>query len=377
MLSSPPSCPAANNTTPPTEPHRGLVGPLQRYLRRASPTGRELGSGTYGSVIELESAGEVVAGKVFRNISRAHMQAVLDKLYGEMILMMTIHHHNIVESRGVCFLQHPMPVLLMERLMSSLHDYLLDPSHQVMQLTAKVSILCGVASGLSYLHNHTPAIIHRDLTAKNVLLDSTLRAKIGDFGNARLMDLDPTTSPETFTCVPGTLEYMPPEAYGQHTHYDPSLDVFSFGHLALFTVVQSRILLLPHSYSDSEGDHLRSELMRRQDSVKKAEQVLGERHTLVMLIRGCLHNNAARRPRTEEIVAQLQQVTSVAEGNVFGLWTFLSSHSPVPVWNWGMRTGTGSIYSGQRLVFTKYMYQWPLTHSKCALSSPTYYFIAL
>ena len=217
-------CPAAN-TTPPAELRRVLVDPLQRYIRRARPTGRELRSGTYGSVIELESAGEVVTGKVFRNISRAHMQAVLDKLYGEIILMMTIHHHNIVASRGVCFLEHPMPVLLMERLMSSLHAYLLDPSHHAMQFTAKVSILSDVASGLSYLHNHTPAVIHRDLTAKNVLLDSTLRAKIGDFGNARLMDLDPMTSPETFTSVPGTLEYMPPEAYGQHAHYDPSLDV--------------------------------------------------------------------------------------------------------------------------------------------------------
>ena len=270
-------------------------------------------------MIELKSAGEVVAGKVFRNVSHAHMQPILDKLYGEIFLMMTIHHQNIVESRGVCFLEHPMPVLLMERLMSSVHAYLLDPSHQAMQLKAKVSILCDVASGLSYLHHHTPAIVHRDLTAKNVLLDSKLRAKIGDFGNARLMDLDPTTTPATFTNFPGTLEYMPPEACGQHAHYGPSLDVFSFGHLALFTVIQSCVPLLPHSYSDSKGDHLRSELMRRQESVKRAELMLGEAHILIIFIRGCLHNDAAQRPHTGEIVAKLQQVTPVTEGNEF--WT--------------------------------------------------------
>ena len=287
------------------------MDPLQRYVRRASPTGRELGSGTYGTVIELVSAGEVVAGKVFRN---SHLHLVLDKLYEEMILMMSIHHPNIVESRGVCFLEHPMPVLLMERLESSLHAYLLDPSHQDMELTAKVSILYDVASGLSYLHNHTPAVIHRDLTAKNVLLDSKLRAKVGDFGNARLMDLDPASTPETFTSLPGTLEYMPPEAHGQHVYYDPSLDVFSFGHLALFTLIQSRVVLLPHSYSDSKGDHFRSELMRRQKSINSAEQMLGEKHTLVTLIKGCLHNNATLRPHMEEIVDELQHVTSVTEG---------------------------------------------------------------
>ena len=268
-------------------------------------------------MIELESAGEVVAGKVFKIISRSQMQSILDQLYGEIILMMTISHQNIVESRGVCFLDHPMPVLLMERLMSSLHAYLLDPSHQAMQVTAKVSILCDVASGLSYLHNHKPAIIHRDLTAKNVLLNSNLRAKIGDFGNSRLMDLDPESSPETFTRIPGALEYMPPEACGQHASYDPSLDVFSFGHLVLFTVIQSRVVLLPPSYSDSKGDHLRSEVKRRQESINRAEQILEGNHGLVILIKNCLHNYAARRPHAEELVEKLQQMTSMTEGNVF------------------------------------------------------------
>ena len=267
-------------------------------------------------MIELVSAGEVVAGKVFKMISGARMRAVLDKLCGEMILMMQIHHSNIVESRGVCFLvKHPLPVLLMERLMSSLHAYLLDPSHHAVELTRKASILCDVASGLSYLHSHTPAIIHRDMTAKNVLLDSNLKAKIGDFGNARLMDLDPECSPETFTSLPGTLEYMPPEAQGKHTRYDPSLDVFSFGHLALFTITQSRVNLLPLTYGDSEGIHYRSEVKRRVESLNTAEQMLGAKHSLVVLIKSCLHSNPALRPHTEQIVSRLQHVTSVAEGN--------------------------------------------------------------
>ena len=59
---------------------RALVAHLKPYIRKARSTGLELGSGTYGSVIELVSAGEVVAGKVFKNILGAHMQAVLDKL---------------------------------------------------------------------------------------------------------------------------------------------------------------------------------------------------------------------------------------------------------------------------------------------------------
>ena len=198
--------------------------------------------------------------------------------------------------------------------MSSLHAYLIDPSLHAVALPSKVSILCDVASGLSYLHSHTLAIIHRDMTAKNVLLQSNLKTKIGDFGNARLMDLDPECTPETFTSLPGTLEYMPPEAQGKHTKYDPSLDVFSFGHLALFTMTQSLVDLLPPSYSDSEGDHLHSEVKRREKSLNTAKQILGAKHSLVILIKSCLHNNPAQRPHMKEIVSRLQQVTSVAEG---------------------------------------------------------------
>ena len=42
-----------------------------------------------------------------------------------------------------------------------------------------------------------------------MLLGSQLRAKITDFGNSRILDLDLEASPETLTTLPGTLEYMP------------------------------------------------------------------------------------------------------------------------------------------------------------------------
>lgn len=145
------------------------------------------------------------------------------------------------------------------------------------------------------------------------MFDSNLQAKIGDFGNARLIDLDPESTPGTYSCLPGTLEYMPPEALGQHASYGPSLDVFSFGNLSLFTVIQTHVVLLPPSYSDSKGDHLRSEVKRRKESIKRAEQILGEKHALVMLIKGCLHNNMALRPRTQELEAKLQNMTFFTE----------------------------------------------------------------
>ena len=290
---------------------RALVAQLKPYTRKATPTGKELGIGTYGSVIELTSVRETVAGKVFRMSSTVRLQAVANRVCKELIMMTQLHHPNIVQCKGVSLLMdHPLPVLLMERLMSSLHAYLMHPYNSNLSVERKVPILHDTASGLDYLHSQTPAIIHRDLTAKNVLLDSQLRAKIADFGNSRIMDLDPEASPETLTGLPGTLEYMPPEAQGGSVAYDPSLDVFSFGHLSLFTVTQTPVRPLPPSYYGSSGKLCaRSEVKRRGRCVEAAEQLLSENHSLLTLIKQCLHNNPAQRPRTGELLIRLQGIS--------------------------------------------------------------------
>ena len=286
---------------------------LKRYTVKAKPTGIELGSGTYGRVIELLSAGEIVAGKVFKILSYKHQQMLKNELFGELSLMTQVHHPTVVQCKGVCFLENEtMPALLMERLMSSLHAYLLKPANLNTALEKKLTILCDVANGLLYLHSHTPAIIHRDLTGNNVLLDSELRAKISDFGNARLMDLDPEATPGIFTSLPGTPDYMPPEAQGDSAKCGPSLDVFSFGHLSLFTIIQSPVHPLPSTYVDAEGLlHARSEVMRREQYLDKAEQFLGGKHLVVVLIKKCLHNDPALRPLTEELETRLQDILSM------------------------------------------------------------------
>ena len=150
-----------------------------------------------------------------------------------------MRHPHIVQFLGVCFLEgSTLPVLVMERLDSSLDD-LLETSPGL-PLALKQSLLADVARGLVYLHTRNPPVVHRDLSSRNVLLTSSLVAKIGGLGNARIVDLQPGQLARTLTPIPGTLAYMPPESFGEGSRYGPQLDVFSFGHLALFTLTQVR-----------------------------------------------------------------------------------------------------------------------------------------
>ena len=92
---------------------------------------------------------------------------------------------------------------------------------------------CSAGAGL-------PTHSYPSCRARNVLLTSSLVAKISDLGNAWFVNLQPGQLARTLTSLLGTMTYMPPEAFDEHSQYGPRLDIFAFGHLTLFTLTQVR-----------------------------------------------------------------------------------------------------------------------------------------
>ncbi|XP_022733407.1 cysteine-rich receptor-like protein kinase 2 [Durio zibethinus] len=188
----------------------------------------KLGQGGFGTVYKgvLPDGREIAVKRLFFN--NRHRAA---DFYNEVNIISSVEHRNLVRLLG-CSCSEPESLLVYEFLPNkSLDRFIFDPSRgQVLNWEKRFQIIIGTVEGLAYLHeNSKTKIIHRDIKASNILLDSRLRAKIADFGLARSFQEDQS---HISTAIAGTLGYMAPE-YLAHGQLTEKADVYSFGVLLL------------------------------------------------------------------------------------------------------------------------------------------------
>ncbi|GMN47018.1 hypothetical protein TIFTF001_016202 [Ficus carica] len=107
----------------------------------------------------------------------------------------------------------------------SLADMLFNPEN-IACWEERFGITCGIASGILYLYEECATqIIHCDIKPHNILIDQNRRAKISDFGLAKLLKPDQT---KTYTGIRGTRGYVAPE-WHRNVPITTKADVYSFG----------------------------------------------------------------------------------------------------------------------------------------------------
>ena len=166
-------------------------------------TDRELGHGSYATVLELEYMGLKCAGKkIHELLEQGDASYTVRRFEEECRLLSQVRHPSIVQFLGVCFQQGVRaPILVMEFLPTNLTSCI--ERYGILSKEISYSILHDVALGLCYLHSQTPPIIHRDLSSNNVLLTPNMTAKISDLGVARILNLTPLQV-SRMTQTPGT-----------------------------------------------------------------------------------------------------------------------------------------------------------------------------
>ena len=203
-----------------------------------------LGMGGFGRVYKGSlptSKMEVAVKKVSHGTRQGMKQFV-----AEVVSIGQMRHRNLVQLLGYC--RRKGELLLVYDFMpnGSLDRFLYDRTKPPLNWAQRFQIIKGVASALLYLHEDwRQLVLHRDIKASNVLLDSEFNGRLGDFGLARLYDHG--TNPQT-THVVGTIGYLAPELSrtGKAT---TATDVCAFGAF-LLEVTCGRRPIEPHAPAD-------------------------------------------------------------------------------------------------------------------------------
>ncbi|GJW55777.1 putative receptor-like protein kinase [Tanacetum coccineum] len=218
----------------------------------------KLGQGGFGAVYKgkLEDGQEIAVKRLAKDSGQGDLE-----FKNEVLLVAKLHHRNLVKLLGFSIegserllIYEFLPNASLDQFIFALvvvevNEFLkatdvlvvlnvvilmvfLDPSKRtLLDWEKRYCIIKGIAKGLLYLHEDSRLkIIHRDMKASNVLLDTEMNPKIADFGMARLFKPEETQG--NTSRIVGTYGYMAPE-YAMHGQFSVKSDVFSFGVLVL------------------------------------------------------------------------------------------------------------------------------------------------
>lgn len=187
-----------------------------------------IGEGGFGMVYRAALAdGTLAAVKVLNRQGRQGER----EFRVEVDLLSRLHSPYLVGLLGYCADQQHR-LLVFEYMPSGSLQCHLHPSSRKSQPRAldwgtRLRIALDCARALEFLHEHTlPAVIHRDFKCSNILLDHNYRAKVSDFGMAKIGS--DKVNGQVLTRVLGTTGYVAPE-YASSGKLTTKSDVYSFG----------------------------------------------------------------------------------------------------------------------------------------------------
>ncbi|KAL8193914.1 hypothetical protein R6Q57_026156 [Mikania cordata] len=208
-----------------------------------------VGKGGFGNVYKgMLRDGTLSAVKMLRREGKQGEHA----FRSEVDLLSRLHSPYLVDLLGYCA-DNQHRLLVFEYMPNgTLHDHLHlhDGRSRLLNWGVRLRIVLDCARALEFLHEHTtPSVIHRDFKSTNILLDERFRAKVSDFGLAKIGSdkLNGMIS----TRVLGTTGYLAPE-YASTGKLTTKSDVYSYG-VVLLELLTRRV---PVDTNRPPGEHV-------------------------------------------------------------------------------------------------------------------------
>ncbi|KAJ9554113.1 hypothetical protein OSB04_018158 [Centaurea solstitialis] len=280
-------------------------------LERATDSFKEeLGRGSFGIVYkgDIDGSNKAIAVK---KLKEELAQEGEREFQTEMKVIGRTHHRNLVRLLGYCC-EGPERLLVMEYMTKgSLADILFKCKESKPCWEERIRMAVDIARGIQYLHEECEmVIIHCDIKPQNILMDEYGRAKISDFGLAKLLERDQT---KTFTFIRGTRGYVAPE-WHKKLPVTVKVDVYSFGIVLLEILCCRRHV--ENSFSANEAIleewvlecYEKDELWRlvNDEDVDKREM-----EEMVRIGVWCIQEEPSLRPSIKKVLLMLQGIVEI------------------------------------------------------------------
>ncbi|CAO3663834.1 unnamed protein product [Rhizopus microsporus] len=265
---------------------------------------RKIGSGGFKDCYEGVYKGEAVAVGELR-ITRFN-EINLAEIKHEINVLKQLRHENVVKFIGVC--THPSHLCIVTELCSKGDLFDVIRAYPRPSFAQQVMYMYDIALGVAYLHTRRPSIIHRDLKSMNVLVSSDDRAKINDFGLARIRPRANALM-HTQCGTPnwqGNHDYIPvflsPEFWSVNPSYTEKVDVYACG-LIFWEIMTWGTCGYP--YQDY-SEHELYEAVKYHDARPPISQLTSiYPRNLLVLIMEMWETNPSLRPSMNHVVERL------------------------------------------------------------------------
>ncbi|XP_010519039.1 PREDICTED: L-type lectin-domain containing receptor kinase IX.1-like [Tarenaya hassleriana] len=268
---------------------------------------RKLGEGGFGAVYRgyFKDIDMMVAVKKFAGGSKQGRREFIT----EVKIISSLRHRNLVQLIGWCHEKDEF-LLIYEFMPNNSLDSHLFGKRQHLVWAVRYKITLGIASALFYLHEEwEQCVVHRDIKASNIMLDSNFNVKLGDFGLARLMDHE--LGPQT-TGLAGTFGYMAPE-YISTGRASKESDVYSFGVVTLEIVTGRKSVDPKQGKIEPETSLVERvwDLYGRGELVSAIDEKLGDdfdkiqAECLMVVGLWCAHPDRSSRPSIKQAIQVL------------------------------------------------------------------------
>lgn len=276
-------------------------------------TANKIGQGGFGAVYYAELRDEKAA------IKKMDMQASKEFL-AELKVLTHIHHLNLVRLIGYCF-EGSLCVVYEFIEKGNLSQHLHGSGRDPLPWSTRLQIALDSARGLEYIHEHTVSVyIHCDIKSANILIDKNFRAKVADFGLAKLTEFG---NASLYTGLQGTIGYLPPESvYG---NVSPKTDVYAFG-VVLYELISAKqaVVTTNETITQTKGlvalfEEVLSQPAPREDLRKLVDPGLVDNYPLdsvikmAQLAKACTQGDPELRPSMRKVVVALTTLSSSTE----------------------------------------------------------------